>query len=79
MSRLHHMKFCGDLLIKCAKKKNLLLLNGMATMHEVKMLQNFKKMVQKIIILHCVSNYPAKLNSLNLSAISAFKKKQDSK
>ena len=30
---------------------------------------------KKIIVLHCVSNYPAKLNSLNLSAIGYLRKK----
>ena len=34
-----------------------------------------KNGAKKIIILHCVSNYPAKLNSLNLSAINTIRNK----
>ena len=30
---------------------------------------------KKIVILHCVSNYPAKLESLNLSAINTLRRK----
>ena len=50
-------------------------------MHEVENAVKILKKngAKKIIILHCVSNYPAKLNSLNLSAISSLRKKQDSK
>ena len=67
-----------DLLIKCAKtKKPIIISTGMANMKEVinaiKILK--KNGAKKIIILHCVSNYPAKLNSLNLSAISSLRKK----
>ncbi len=67
-----------DLLIKCAKtKKPIIISTGMANMKEVinaiKILK--KNGAKKIIILHCVSNYPAKLKSLNLSAISTLRKK----
>ena len=67
-----------DLLIKCAKtKKPIIISTGMATMHEVENAVKILKKngAKKIIILHCVSNYPAKLNSLNLSAISSLRKK----
>ena len=49
----------------------------MATIHEVENAVKILKKngAKKIIILHCVSNYPAKLNSLNLSAISSLRKK----
>ncbi len=67
-----------DLLIKCAKtKKPIIISTGMANMKEVinaiKILK--KNGAKKIIILHCVSSYPAKLKSLNLSAISTLRKK----
>ena len=67
-----------DLLIKCAKtKKPIIISTGMATIHEVENAVKILKKngAKKIIILHCVSNYPAKLNSLNLSAISSLRKK----
>ena len=65
-----------DLLIKCAKtKKPIIISTGMANMREVmnaiKILK--KNGAKKIIILHCVSNYPAKLESLNLSAINTLR------
>ena len=67
-----------DLLVKCAKtKKPIIISTGMANMREVvnavKILK--KNGAMKIIILHCVSNYPAKLESLNLSAINTLRKK----
>lgn len=67
-----------DLLIKCAKtKKPIIISTGMANMDEVinaiKILK--KNGANKIIILHCVSNYPAKIKSLNLSAINTIRKK----
>ena len=67
-----------DLLIKCAKtKKPIIISTGMANLKEVinaiKILK--KNRAKKIIILHCVSNYPAKLDSLNLSAINTLRKK----
>ena len=67
-----------DLLIKCAKSnKPIIISSGMANMNEVlnavRILK--KNKAKKIIILHCVSNYPAKLESLNLSAIDTIRKK----
>jgi len=69
-----------DLLIKCAKtKKPIILSTGMANLKEVKnAIKILKKNgSKKIIVLHCVSNYPAKLESLNLSAIQTLRKKTD--
>ena len=66
-----------DLLVCCAKtKKKIILSTGMATLQEVKsaikiLLDNG---ANKVIVLHCVSNYPANLSSLNLSAIKTLKK-----
>ncbi len=67
-----------DLLIKCARtKKPIILSTGMANLKEVKnAIKILKKNgSKKIIVLHCVSNYPAKLETLNLSAISTLRKK----
>ena len=61
-----------ELLKKCAKtKKNIIFSTGMANYAEVKKAyQIFKNNnVKKISILHCVSNYPAKLESCNLNSI----------
>lgn len=67
-----------DLLIKCAKtKKPIIISTGMANMREVinaiKVLKRHK--AKKIIILHCVSNYPAQTRTLNLSAINSIRNK----
>ncbi len=67
-----------ELLIKCAKaNKPIIISTGMANIKEVmeavKILKNND--AKKIIILHCVSNYPAKIESLNLSAIQTIRKK----
>lgn len=69
-----------DLLIKCAKtKKPIIISTGMANMKEVvnaiKILK--KNGASKIIVLHCVSSYPAKLEELNLSAIETLRKKSN--
>ncbi len=67
-----------DLLIKCAKtKKPIIISTGMANIQEIfnaiKILKN--NGASKVIVLHCVSNYPAKLENLNLSAIETLRKK----
>jgi len=67
-----------DFLVKCAKtKKPIIISTGMANLQEVrnavKILKKYGS--KKIIVLHCVSNYPAKLDSLNLSAIGHLRKK----
>lgn len=61
-----------ELLKKCAKtKKNIIFSTGMANYAEVKKAyQIFKNNnAKKISILHCVSNYPAKLECCNLNSI----------
>lgn len=67
-----------DLLIKCAQtKKTIIISTGMANMREIteatKILK--KNGAKKIIILHCVSNYPADIKTVNLSAINSIRKK----
>ena len=68
----------NDLLKKCAlTKKPIIISTGMANIIEVenavKILKKFG--CKKIIILHCVSNYPASLDTLNLSSIEYLRKK----
>lgn len=68
----------NDLLIKCAKtKKKIIISTGMANLGEVvKAIDVLKSNgASKIIVLHCVSNYPANLRDLNLSAIETIRKK----
>lgn len=68
----------NDLLIKCAKtKKKIIISTGMANLREVVKAINVLKSngASKIIVLHCVSNYPANLRDLNLSAIETIRKK----
>jgi len=67
-----------ELLIKCAKtKKPIIISTGMANIKEVLNAIGILKKngAKKIIILHCVSNYPAKIESLNLSAINTIRRK----
>ena len=57
-------------------KKPVILSVGMANMSEIKKTVNFykKKGMSKITLLHCVSNYPCSLESLNLKVILRLKK-----
>ena len=70
----------------CIRDRPIILSTGMATYDEVKMAvdllnRNFKK---DITILHCISNYPARFeevnlrNILELSLIHISKKDDDS-
>ena len=58
------------------KKKPIMLSTGMATLEEVKeavkVIENTGN--KKIILLHCTSNYPAILESVNLRAMTTLKK-----
>lgn len=59
-----------------SKKKPIIISTGMASIKEIK---NAIKVIsdyhKKIIILHCVSNYPTKINETNLNRINQLKKK----
>ena len=59
------------------KKKPILLSTGMSDISDIKksidILNKFHK--QNIIILHCVSNYPTKIQNLNLKFINTLRKK----
>ena len=59
-----------------SKKKPIIISTGMANLNEI---QNAIKIIEKyhkkIIILHCVSNYPTKIEDANLDRINFLKKK----
>ena len=58
-------------------KKTVIISTGMSTIEEIKKcIEIYKKHSNKnYILLHCVSNYPCSLKSLNLKAISLMQKK----
>ena len=59
------------------KKKPIILSTGMATLAEVKKALKFLKKSgsNKIILLHCTTNYPCPLNEVNLRAMETMRKK----
>ena len=58
-----------------SKKKPIILSTGMATINEISnAIKIIKKFHSKIIILHCVSSYPTKLEDINLDKINFLKK-----
>ena len=66
------------LLKECARsKKPIILSTGMANLKEVSKAVKILKMnnCKKISLLHCVSSYPAKINSCNLNSIDFLRKK----
>ena len=67
-----------DLLKECAKtKKPIVISTGMATYDEIKKAVKIltKHGSRKITILHCISEYPAKIKNSNLNFIHTLKKK----
>tara|TARA_B100002051_G_scaffold116346_1_gene110701 strand:+ start:92 stop:946 length:855 start_codon:yes stop_codon:yes gene_type:complete len=66
-----------ELLLFCAKtKKPIIISTGMATYLEVKKaFDKIKSYNKKISLLHCVSAYPAKVESCNLESIRFLKNK----
>ena len=57
------------------KKKPIILSTGMASLKEVNTaLKIISKYHKKVIILHCVSGYPTKLEDTNLSRINELKR-----
>lgn len=61
-----------------SKKINLILSSGATSLKELDILFNFielKKNFKKISLLHCISFYPAPINSLNLNVIKNLKKR----
>lgn len=59
------------------KKKPIIISTGMATISEIdEAIQTIKKTGnKKIILLHCTSNYPAKIENVNLRAMLTLKRK----
>ena len=60
-------------------KNTVIISTGMSNLEEVKLCINRykKKMKKNLIILHCVSCYPAPLNILNLNVLDTLKKNFD--
>ncbi len=60
-------------------KRNIIISTGMSDLSDIeKCLKIYPtKMKKKISLLHCVSNYPCSLSSLNLNSIDVMKKKFD--
>jgi pseudaminic acid synthase len=57
-----------------SKKKPIIISTGMATTSEIKnAIKEIKKYHNKIIIMHCVSSYPTKLENTNLKKIKELK------
>ena len=58
-----------------SKKKTIIISTGMASIKEIKnAIKEIEKFHNKIIILHCVSNYPTSLKDVNLNRIQKLKK-----
>lgn len=58
-----------------SKKKPIIISTGMATIKEIKnAIKEINKFHKKIVILHCVSEYPTKLEDTNLKRIQYLKK-----
>jgi len=59
-----------------SKNKPIIISTGMASINEIKnAIKVIEKYHKKIIILHCVSNYPTKIEDTNLININLLKKK----
>jgi len=59
-----------------SKKKPIILSTGMASINEIsRAVKIIKKYHSKVIILHCVSSYPTRLEDINLEKINYLKKK----
>ncbi len=57
-----------------SKKKPIIISTGMASSKEIKnAINEIKKYHNKIIIMHCVSSYPTKLEDINLKRIEKLK------
>lgn len=66
-----------NLISKIAKtRKPIILSTGVSNINDIDLaIKTIKKFHKKIVILKCVSEYPASYNELNLDDISIFKKK----
>ena len=69
-----------DLINEISKqKKPIILSTGMASLDEVTLSLKYlkKKKIDKVVLLQCTSNYPTKIQDLNLNVISTYKKLYD--
>lgn len=58
-----------------SKKKPIIISTGMASVKEIKKAINeIKRYHNKIILMHCVSSYPTKLEDINLNRINMLKR-----
>ena len=58
-----------------SKKKPIIMSTGMASLKEIKSaIKIIEKYHKKIIILHCVSNYPTEIEDTNLNRINFLKR-----
>lgn len=58
-----------------SKKKPIIISTGMASVNEIKKAINeIKKYHNQIIIMHCVSSYPTKLENINLNRIKKLRR-----
>ena len=73
ITNLPFLRFVGAL------KKEIILSTGMATLDEIgaaiKILEEFGSPRKNITVLHCTSEYPAPINTVNLNAIITIKDK----
>ena len=56
-------------------KKNVIISTGMSTYSEIEKVLNIYKDKNKVTLLHCTSNYPCSLKSINLNVIRSLKEK----
>ena len=57
------------------KNIEVIISTGMSTVNEINDVLKIYKNKKKIILLHCVSNYPCSYNSINIRVLNFFKKK----
>ena len=58
-----------------SKNKPIIISTGMSTISEIKLaIKIIEKFHKKIVILHCVSNYPTQVKDMNLGKIQKLKK-----
>ncbi len=55
------------------KKNPIILSTGMATLREIKQAVKYIKNKKKLILLHCVSNYPTDISNVNLLIINTLR------
>ncbi len=56
-------------------KKNIIISTGMSNFSEIEKVLKIYKNKSKITLLHCTSNYPCSLKSINLNVIKSLRKK----